>query len=1556
MKFGIIVLAIVFSAASTHAAIIETNNTFAGPTSIDGWYNAGTVNANIIYMNGAGPRYDYWDGDTDTVQDAMPAESNVMVIANAGTITGDKMLADGSMRFDVTDATRWNESIAFELGGTMEAGEEITFNYNVFAQAAYYVALYGQLWDKTDGRMLAQSAGSTWVVATADPAYTPLDGSVSYTATAAEAGHVLEIRLMDHATSALRDPYIDNISVTVVSPPAPPPMPGITPMTETFADSSATNGWYNFMIPPAATASADILYLDGADPCWDYADNADGVVQLARQTSESNTVTGAGGTITGDDVLADGALLINSVDATAGNEYIAFNLDGTMVEDEEITFSFNAFNHVDYYSQMQGQLWDVTAGRELAVSSWVAPLSVGDSSYTPMTGSVTYTVTAAEAGHTLAIVFREWHNSTARQGYIDNISVTSKRHLKVFVLTGQSNSLGTLGATDATMLRDAPGSHPVEQNMAVPFFWDNTTDGTPAGDALLGDSGGVWVDLGPQTGGAYANNDDHWGPEIGFSRMLWNAGYRDFGVVKASRGGGGNAYWMKGAADDHMYVQVTNAVNAAMATLPAGYDTYEIVGLLYIQGESNDATEAAVADTRFAGLLMNLETDLMNSTNLAGVFGEIGGGSTTYRDQTRTLQKALAVSRGDIGYASSVGTVQQADGLHYTADSQLLLGERMAAEMIGTGALGIEPMPAWTNLHAWYVADNATQPSPGGTINRWASLADGSALPDLFASLGDEPTLCSMTANDRERKVLDFDGNDDLWTGVSYFGSLAGDRSVAVLCRVKDTVNGFLFDGSTSAGRTRAQVRDGDWQAGVSASGWDVPEGITEPVCLGQWQRHVFTFSPNGTTTDIIHWINGVQVAAIIDARNYPLGGFMLGTCGDGSSHLNVEIAEVAVYEKVIDASEVVAIENAWLDRWGTPFGIGVVQEPKSIPRFGKHDLLQIAVDSPDTNSTLDEITITLKGDSPGRISRISVYDRSIHTPAWQTKPNERISIDNPSSNIITFPVNTPLLEGENQFVIVVEPAPSVALGGTVDAQVDQLVFSGTEAGTLVPVVTDPTGELVLALMPMSVDICTNGMYGLDARYRIPGIVCDADGVLHAVFTSRYDDTDLPGDMDIGYTHSTDGGSTWDSHKSILDFDASVPGSLGNGVSDPCILFDPVTDTIWVAGIWSFGDNSWTGSGPGTDPEDTVQYVLTKSSDGGDTWSAPINITADVKENPDWHFLSNAPGHGLVMRDGTLVFPSQRRDGDVANDGNNQMTACSVYSSDHGATWHFGSGLPEIGMENNENTVCELDSGELLFTCRPAIPGLRGWAKYTPGGAEPMHDGSWGPYSQQLPDPKCQASVFQWKSTFGGHPKEWILFANPADSEFRENMTLRISADGGATWPVSRVVDAGKTDYSSLCTLPDGSIGLLHEKGEGVLSITFVRVEEAWLLNSDVDTDDDGLPDGWEVIWGTDPGANDAEADPDGDGLDNISEYIAGLDPKAPRVLELVDQAVTPFGMEMKWNSAVGRVYDILWSPDLNAEPFTLLQDNLAYPINSYIDSVHGTNAAGFYRVEVRKP
>ncbi|MCS6771490.1 MAG: S8 family serine peptidase [Kiritimatiellae bacterium] len=48
------------------------------------------------------------------------------------------------------------------------------------------------------------------------------------------------------------------------------------------------------------------------------------------------------------------------------------------------------------------------------------------------------------------------------------------------------------------------------------------------------------------------------------------------------------------------------------------------------------------------------------------------------------------------------------------------------------------------------------------------------------------------------------------------------------------------------------------------------------------------------------------------------------------------------------------------------------------------------------------------------------------------------------------------------------------------------------------------------------------------------------------------------------------------------------------------------------------------------------------------------------------------------------------------------------------------------------------------------------------------------------------------------------------------------------------------------------------------------------------DTDNDGMPDGWEIVNNLNPIVNDAALDVDGDGVNNLNEYLNGGDPRTP--------------------------------------------------------------------------
>jgi uncharacterized repeat protein (TIGR01451 family) len=65
---------------------------------------------------------------------------------------------------------------------------------------------------------------------------------------------------------------------------------------------------------------------------------------------------------------------------------------------------------------------------------------------------------------------------------------------------------------------------------------------------------------------------------------------------------------------------------------------------------------------------------------------------------------------------------------------------------------------------------------------------------------------------------------------------------------------------------------------------------------------------------------------------------------------------------------------------------------------------------------------------------------------------------------------------------------------------------------------------------------------------------------------------------------------------------------------------------------------------------------------------------------------------------------------------------------------------------------------------------------------------------------------------------------------------------------------------------------------QAMLALSYTPVTEP--ADRTTDTDTDGVPDWWELQWGTDPLVDDGAADPDGDGQTNAQEFAAGTHPR----------------------------------------------------------------------------
>jgi sialidase-1 len=176
----------------------------------------------------------------------------------------------------------------------------------------------------------------------------------------------------------------------------------------------------------------------------------------------------------------------------------------------------------------------------------------------------------------------------------------------------------------------------------------------------------------------------------------------------------------------------------------------------------------------------------------------------------------------------------------------------------------------------------------------------------------------------------------------------------------------------------------------------------------------------------------------------------------------------------------------------------------------------------------------------------------------------------------------------------------------------------------------------------------------------------------------------------------------------------------------------------------------------------------------------------------------------------------------------------AVYSDDRGKTWRMGEAAPgglvdavKGGKTStvNEAQIVELKDGSLRFN-------VRRWAGKPVRKTCVSGDGgvTWSRVADaaDLRDPGCMASVLRYTDPADG-AKSRILFSGP-QSDQRENGTVFVSYDEGTTWPVRRVLCAGRFAYSCLTKLPDGTIGCLYE-ADGTSRIVFARFTLDWLTD-----------------------------------------------------------------------------------------------------------------------------
>lgn len=361
------------------------------------------------------------------------------------------------------------------------------------------------------------------------------------------------------------------------------------------------------------------------------------------------------------------------------------------------------------------------------------------------------------------------------------------------------------------------------------------------------------------------------------------------------------------------------------------------------------------------------------------------------------------------------------------------------------------------------------------------------------------------------------------------------------------------------------------------------------------------------------------------------------------------------------------------------------------------------------------------------------------------------------------------------------------------------------------------------AAEPEKTDLFVSGNDGY-GRYRIPALIVSQKGTLLAFCEGRRKAAGLTGDIDLVLRRSTDQGKTWQPMQLVAD-------AAGDTLGNPCPVIDRESGTILLLLTKSPGEKTETQivDGPG---EGSTTVWLCRSKDDGATWSPPEEITTQAKKRT-WTWYGTGPGIGLTLASGRLFVPSYH-----AEAGTKIYKAHSLFSDDHGSTWQIGADVADYTTEPQAAVRAD---GTLVINCRSIHQqGFRTIATSTDNGA------TWSkPFLDKgLTDPSCQGSLLAFSGPRPGAEGEktlrW-LFSNPPGPK-RRDLTVRLSYDEGQTWKHSRVLEPIGSEYSCLCRLAGGQIGILYERNPGekyAPHITFARFDLTWLTQ--------GQDGGWDL-------------------------------------------------------------------------------------------------------------
>lgn len=347
--------------------------------------------------------------------------------------------------------------------------------------------------------------------------------------------------------------------------------------------------------------------------------------------------------------------------------------------------------------------------------------------------------------------------------------------------------------------------------------------------------------------------------------------------------------------------------------------------------------------------------------------------------------------------------------------------------------------------------------------------------------------------------------------------------------------------------------------------------------------------------------------------------------------------------------------------------------------------------------------------------------------------------------------------------------------------------------------------------------------------YRIPAIINLKDGTILAFAEGRVNNAGDFGDINIVLKRSLDRGKTWSTIQTVVNYDHLQAGNPAPVVD----LTDPNYPQGRVFLFYNTGNNH---EGEVRKGKGLREIWYKTSTDGGFTWSEPVNITTQVHRpkkpsintaynfQEDWRSYANTPGHAMQFSTGVYrgrIFVAANHSAGEPLKQSEDYKAHGFYTDDHGKTFKLSKSVDRVG--SNEAMATQISGNRLLLNIRNQKGDVRARLIAISNDGGNKWDSIY--FDNNLPDPVCQGSILHIGKKKG---KYIIAFCNAADTNSRDNLTLRISYDDGFNWKKKILIDStGKSDnaaYSDMVRISKKAIGILYEK-ENYTKIIFTVVK-----------------------------------------------------------------------------------------------------------------------------------